>query len=210
MFSVGSVGIVDPGDTGKVVCAGPVVQLGVGIGGLEPPVAGAGDAVAARVSVLQTAATIRYPVPAEEPALSSVLGLIALQLRYRSGDGRVIATLMEVAVPPGGTGDPGTVSERTLLQIDSASLAASAFFLTANAHLPRDSALYDYQLAFGPNVYYVTVTLTKPAIVIGQPPAVAALELIGLEPPAGGNGGNGGGGGGGNGGPDNGPGHEPD
>jgi hypothetical protein len=225
MFSVGSVGIVDPGDSGKVVCAGPIIQLGAGIGGLEPVVAEAPAAVAARVSVLQTAATIRYPVPVEEPAVSSVLGLIALQLRYRSGDGRAIATLMEVAVPPGGPGDSGTVSERPLLQFDSStSGAASVFFQTANAHLPRDSALYDYRLAFGPNVYYVSLTLTGPAFVAGQPPAVAAVELIGLEPPAGGNGGNGNGGGtgnggydggnggsgGGDGGPDDGPGHQED
>jgi uncharacterized membrane protein YgcG len=108
------------------------------------------------------------------------------------------------------------VSERPLLQFDSASTGASPSFRTANVHLPRDSAMFYYQPGFGPNVYYVALTLTGPAIVAGQPPAVAAIEIIGLEPPGGsgngnGDGGDGGGSGGGGydeGGNDDDPGHE--
>lgn len=213
MYTVGSAGIVDPSDSGKVVCAGPVAQLGIGVSGLEPPVAGTEGALAARVTLPQTMATIRYPVPAEGPALSSALGLLGLVLRYRSGTGRVVATLLEVPVLYDELGDPGTVTERVLLQFDSASAAPSAAFRTVIARLPRASGLYGYLLQFGPNVYYVDLTLTGSAIVAGQPPAVAAIEIVGFQPPGPGSGyGDGGGSGGydGGGGDDDDPGHDPD
>src|SRR5262245_20791561 len=118
MFSTASVGTIDPQDVGKVVVAGPIVQLGYGIGGLEPP--REGIASAARVSRPLTSATIRYHVPPEAPAYGSYLGAIGLQLLYRDGDGEVAATLMEVTVPDERSAPNPAVIERPLLQFESA------------------------------------------------------------------------------------------
>jgi hypothetical protein len=181
MFSVGSVGAVDPRDVGKVVFAGSIAQLGFGIGGLEPLVAAS---AAARVIALpEVTATIRYGVP-PEGVIGKELRDVALQLRYRDGNGRVVATLIEVAVPAAAPGEPGNVAERALLQFDSADPSyggSSGSFRTHAAQVPLSSGLASHVLDFDQNVYYISLTLTGPEVVIGHPPAVAAIEIVGRQ-----------------------------
>jgi hypothetical protein len=124
-------------------------------------------------------ATIRYGVPPD--GLGGVgLGALGLQLRYRAGDGQVVATLIEVAVPPGSPGEPTTVTETPLLEFDSTQFdAAQGGFLTHIATTGVDSPDARHVLEFGPNVYYIALSLTGPEFVLGHPPAVSSIEIVG-------------------------------
>jgi hypothetical protein len=177
---VGSVGTVDPRDISKVVFAGSIVQLGFGIGGLET--AATSGAVAARVTLFpEVTATIRYAVP-PEGVTGVALGELALLLRYRDGDGRVVATLTEVAVPPARPGEPTTVAETPLLQFDSADPSfggSSQSFRTHVAQLPVPSDLSGHILDFGQNDYYIALSLTGPEVPFRQPPAVSEIGIVG-------------------------------
>jgi hypothetical protein len=180
MFSVGSVGTVDPRDINKVVFAGSIVQLGFGVGGLESSAARMAPA-ARTIAFPHVTATIRYGVPPEGLS-GSVLGNLALKLRYRDGDGRVVATLIEVAVPPARPGEPGTVVESPLLQFDSSDPdfgGSWVGFRTHVAQLPIPSDLSEHVIDFDNNLYYIALSLTGPEFIIGYPPAVSAIEIVG-------------------------------
>jgi hypothetical protein len=178
LFRAGSTGIVDPRDAAKVVFAGSIVQLGVGVSGLEEV---AKEAFAAHAPAFpQTSATIRYDVP-PEGVDGRTVGDLALQLRYRDGDGRVVATLTEVAVGEG-SGQPGTVSERSLLTFDSASGnygSASNNFRTHRSELGPGDPEAGHQIDFGSNVYYVVLVLSGPEGLVGQPPAMSSIAIVG-------------------------------
>ena len=160
MYSVGSVGTVDPGDASKVVFAGSVVQLGLGIGGIEPARANNPEAIV-RPSVT---ATIRYGVTPDSDGAE--LGSLMLVLRYRPGDGRVFATLIEVPILLFDPNDPGIVTETALLQFDSAEFAGSAGFQTKLVGGPTGPTP-NHVLDFRNNVYYIALLLTRPEFVVG-------------------------------------------
>lgn len=175
MYSVGSVGAVDPGDISKVVCGGSVIQLGRGIGGLEPPAAVSGpEAAAPAIGFPRVTATVRYSVP---PDVRGELGGLMLVLRYRSGDGHVAATLMEVATLLEVFDDPGSVTETPLLKFDSAEFDASNRFQTKSVGGPTGPNP-SHVIDFSTNVYYVALSLTGPEFITGQPPAVSVIELV--------------------------------
>jgi hypothetical protein len=182
MVTVASTGVINSPDTSKVVIVGSVVQLGVGIGGVEPEVAEA--AIPVHPIPQLTSATLRYDV-APEGIDGNQLGGLGLQVRYRDGSGHVVATLIEVDAPFPATADSGTVTERTLLQFDSASPAfggPAASFRTRMATLATASPFFDHEMDFGSHAYYITLVLIGPAVAVAaHPPAVSTLGL-GIAP----------------------------
>jgi hypothetical protein len=181
MFWVASTGVVNPADAHKIVCMGSIVQLGASIGGLESEAAVAPPAGGqAAAPFPQTSATLRYNVPPEGLQLSEV-GAWELMLRYRNGNGRVLATLMEVDVPEGGPGQPDTVVERPLIGFNSSDPGfggASPFFRTHRSGVPESPSTHT--IDFGQHVYYISVTLSGPEVVVGVPPAVSSIQIVGI------------------------------
>jgi hypothetical protein len=150
--SIASAGAVDPGDLGNVACDGSTVQLrpnGV------PTSAG-------------TSATIRYAVPLSVIPSGQEVDQVTLVIRLRPGGGHVLAALMEARIDPAQQGDvhipdPGTVSEATLIQFDSAApntafpIATDTFqTLIALPVSPASSHRFDTEL----NAYYIALTLS--------------------------------------------------
>lgn len=171
--SVGSVGMVDVGDISKVVFGGSVAQLGHGVGGIV-----VNHGVVARViSLPQTTATIRYAVTAEG-FQGTELGLWRLQMRYRTGIGRVSATLIEVdlgaaVVPP----VTGPVVETSLLTVES-SISSGDQFVTYYVTATPGSDQSRHILDFNRHAYYVVVTLSGEEILVGSPPAISSVGLF--------------------------------
>jgi hypothetical protein len=174
MYNVGSAGTVDPGDIAKVECIGSIIQLRgapSGVGLQSPPPA------AAEVGIPQPeiTATIRYAVSGEFDGWH--LGDLMFVVRYRPGNGNVVAVLNEVPLwsfaPPGE--DPGTVTETTLLTFDA--VETTDKFLTSEEGGPTNTNA-NHVLNFTENFYYVALTLSAPERVVGTPPAVAAIELV--------------------------------
>jgi hypothetical protein len=97
--SVGSVGIVNTADIGKVVFIGAIAQLGFGIVGSAGPIT-AHLAERVRVPVPTETATIRYPVQAADFGVQAA-GVSNLTVRYRDGNGSITVQLMQVAVETG-------------------------------------------------------------------------------------------------------------
>jgi hypothetical protein len=185
MLSAGSLGVVNPGDAGKIIFFGSIVQLGVGVGGLE--LAAVDETVASRVwsqasAVVfpQTSATLRYDVP-PEGVQGWAVGNLQLQLRYRNGSGRVVATLIEVEVASPGPGQPDAVVERPLIAFDSASPdygLSNQFQTHRTERQVEGDPTADHILSFGPNVYYIVVVLSGPEAAVGHPPAVSSIEIL--------------------------------
>jgi hypothetical protein len=167
MYYVGSAGTVDPGDIAKIVCADGVIQLGQGVQGIKP--------AAEEIPMPQTTVTIRYAVPPGPD--SPQLGDEMLVLRYRPGSGHIVAVLNEVPLLYADLADPGTVVETTLLEYDSAKFKASNVFLTNSVGGPTYPNP-QHVLNFAENAYYISVSLTAPELVVGIPPAVAAVGLV--------------------------------
>jgi len=171
--SVGSTGAIDVGDIGKVIFSGSVVQLGDGAGGVV-----VNHSTAAQAILLpQVTATIRYEV-APADINGTALGNWKLQMRYRSGNGRVTATLTEVALG-GATVPPviGPVVETSLLTVGSTVPSGDAF-VTYNLALDPISPNFRHVLNFNNNAYYVVVTLSGEGLVVGHPPAISSVGLF--------------------------------
>jgi hypothetical protein len=171
MYSVGSVGTVDPADAGKVVFAGSVAQLSGNRPGKTEPA----QADTPEVILFPTvSATIRYEVTPDSDGAE--LGSLMLLLRYSPGQGGVLATLTEVPILLFDPHDPGTVTETALLQFDSADFERSAGFQTKLVGGPTGPTP-NHVLDFTNNVYYIAVLLTLPEFPSGIPPAVSAIQL---------------------------------
>jgi hypothetical protein len=160
--SVGSVGTVDVADIGKVVFDKSIVQLGHG---LAPP------QVAEQLARPRplVSATIRYGVTQEGFGTATNVAGLELWTRFRQGDGRVVATLIEVNVDSG--------AEATLLTFDTELFGAAG---PANFHVGEAGpGEFKRELNFTLCVYYVSVSLTRPDVpFLGIPPAVATLQLV--------------------------------
>jgi hypothetical protein len=168
MFStVGSAGIVDPGSTAKVVFSNSTVQLATGDGVLAP----------SRLTP-QASATIRFPIsPADMPQVQ--VQEMQLNINYRLGNGRVEATLWEVAywLHPA-----GVVSEAALLKFtsdgdDAGIQTPNEFVSSAQPHdvvgpttFPPGNHVCDSTK----NAYYITLTLTQPGPERTTPPVLVA------------------------------------
>jgi hypothetical protein len=168
--SVGSAGTVDVRDLGKVLFAKSVVQLGPGI---APPVLStkATRTKAVKAAGTNVTATIRYGVTQEGFGGILEAGLVELNLRYRDGDGRVIASWIEVAIATG--------VETTLIKWDSTSfgLAPSPNFQVRFA--TNTGILARRRLNFRDNAYYVSLSLSalKGSVVLANPPAVSVIQF---------------------------------
>ena len=158
--SVGSVGTVDVADIGKVVFDGPIVQLGHG---LAPPMVGGLARTRPQVS-----ATIRYGVTPEGFGPARIVAALELWPRFRQGDGRVVATLIEVNINSG--------VETTLITFDSVPFGAGG---PASFHVGQAASDgSQHELNFSHCAYYVSVSLSGPeGPALGTPPAVATLQL---------------------------------
>jgi hypothetical protein len=167
---VGSAGVVNLPDVGKILFNQSIAQLGpaspVVVHQVEP-------------SALPTqtiTAIIRYgvvPVGGVYIPPMSFLGT-ALKLRYRGGDGHVLAKLKQVNIQTG-------VETPPIVTFDSGSpLPASNDFQTQNS--PANAV----ELDFMANAYYVelTLSLTEPRIARppNYPPAVSVIQLCFGQP----------------------------
>jgi hypothetical protein len=182
MLTVASIGAINPQDISKVLIAGSVVQLGSDIVGVESAEADAAFAV--HLPVLPPiSATVRYDVAPE--GVTGQLGGLVLQVRYRDGNGRVVATLIEVdrSNPGPEHPDSGTVREQALLQFDSANPDVGGPFTSFRtgvvSHAVFGDPLSSHEMDFGRNAYYIALTLSGPGLVVAaHPPAVSTLGLF--------------------------------
>jgi hypothetical protein len=172
--TVGSAGTVDVADLNGVVFSGSIVQLGLP----EPTQIGPSTADAEERIVVdgtQEQAVIRYnvtPVDGLFPtAQSNPVGPVYnLTLRYRVGEGRIVAKLIQVGILTG--------EETTLINWDT----ASAIFLPeGNSWHTSDLGANSYvgSLDFASNAYYIELTLSAVVglIPLKYPPAVSVIQL---------------------------------
>jgi hypothetical protein len=165
--SVGSAGTVDLADFGKVVFAGSVVQL-LGIGGVHPETRVASPEA---VVLPKTNARIRYDVT---PDAGVHLFSLHLKLLYRSGEGQVVAKLVEVGIP---SAPENMVTETALLIFDSqinGGPAPDEFQARDATSTPTNTR----QLDFDNNAYYVELSLIAPERPLTNPPAVSAIQIF--------------------------------
>lgn len=169
---VGSAGVVNLPDIGKIIFNQSVAQLGPG----APVVVTQGVQKEAAARVLPgtetVTAVIRYGVvPVDGVYVSDFpVGVVALalRLRYRDGSGQVLAKLIQVNI------DSGT--ETTLLTFASPSPQQAA----SNAFQVQESPSNGIDLDFTANAYYVelTLTVTERLTVPPYPPAVSVVQLV--------------------------------
>jgi hypothetical protein len=166
--SVGSAGIVDTADIGKVVFAGCVAQLPGVV--LAPPNTAAGAVVFPQIK-----AVIRYPVTpvdgvtlAVDPTTHRPIERYFLNVLARTGRGGIHVRFMQVPIVIGPTPEIG---ETALFD-----------FPLPNDHpgfnITRRSNVSAGELDFVNNCYYVEITLTEtsgPAVI--NPPGVALIQL---------------------------------
>jgi hypothetical protein len=189
-FCPGSLGIVDPADVSKVVFEGAVARL-AGVEVVGPIAEVETHAAAGGPAREQVSADIRYPVP--DRFAQAAVGVWAIIIRWRGGDGRVVARLMETPVPEFPS-DPGTEATRSLLAFDSDEQGSDGFgpifgppepyFRTGIRALdPSDPPppFWDYMPDIRANTYHFEVTLTGfaegPAIGLAPLTAVAAIGI---------------------------------
>jgi hypothetical protein len=170
--TVGSAGTVDLADVGKVIFAGSVVQL-PGIGPVTTHVQRETGVASPEAVVLpKKTVRIRYDVT---PDAGVNLFSLNLKLLYRSGEGQVVAKLVEVGIP---AGPESVVSENALLIFDSNDSVGpdpeifQARVATSTPSNPR-------KLDFANNAYYVELSLIAPAErLLTNPPAVSAIQIF--------------------------------
>jgi hypothetical protein len=176
--SVGSAGTLDPANEGKILFDGAIAQLGVGLGGVVAAASARAEArteAAGRAFFPRISATIRYAVTTPDGIDGVDSFKIALQLRYRRGDGQVLATLFQVPIPVP-PNDPGVVIETPLNHFDS-----DIFGGAADSFQNGDvgNLVGGHIVDFTNNAYYVAVTLIAPnRPFLSVPPAVAAIRLF--------------------------------
>jgi hypothetical protein len=161
---VGSAGIVNPADIGKVVFTGPVAQM--------PGVVVAPPQAAERAVVRpQTKAVIRYPVtPVDGVALqSNPIERYVLRVLARLGRGGIHVRFLEVPIVTGPTPEIG---ETALFD-----------FPIQNAHagfnLTNFSNVSAGELNFVNNCHYVEITLSESIGPVAlDPPGIALIQLV--------------------------------
>ena len=166
--SVGSAGIVDTADLGKVVFAGPVAQLpGIVV---VPP-----ETMARPVAFGQTKVVIRYPVtPVDGVALpfepmGKPHARYRLDVLARLGRGGIHVRFQEVPIVTGPTPE---IVEHSLFDFPIEN-NGPGFNIT---HFVNVSAP---ELDFVKNCYYVEITLSESsAPIVIDPPGVALIQLV--------------------------------
>jgi hypothetical protein len=163
--SVGSVGVLNSSDAGKVLFTGSIAQLGIGVVGPQPSAAAHVEEprIEERMIGFPTvAATLRYPVQ-EVDLGDSGPGAWNLTVRYRDGNGSVVVQLMQVALATG--------------------VETLCVTLQSGVGRNRSNSFHDelsqgtFRTDFRNNAYYVAVTLTGPAFEIGIPPAIQLMQI---------------------------------
>jgi len=163
---VGSAGVVNPPDLGKVIFNGSIVQL-VGLPGTSEV---SGPATEAIIDGQTVTATIRYGVVAVEGLYAAYYNQhsFALSLRYRTGPGYVVAKFIQVTLNDG--------LESPLLTFDSRSIIG----LSGNEFQLEYSNWQLVLVDFTTYAYYVELTLTGPGGSVPPlyPTAVSAVWLL--------------------------------
>ena len=162
--SVGSVGVLNSSDGGKVLFTGSIAQLGIGIIGPLPS-AGAlieERRIEERIGVPTVTATLRYPVQEADLGDNSS-GRVEPNVRYRDGNGSVVVQLIQVAVATG--------AEKLCVTLQS----GVGYNRSNNFHNELSQGTFGTD--FRSNAYYVAVTLTGPAFEIGIPPAIQLMQI---------------------------------
>jgi hypothetical protein len=161
---IGSAGIVDTADVGKVVFAGSVAQL-PGIV-LEPP-----EPAASTVVRPQTKAVIRYPVtPVDGVALqSSPIERYFLRVLARLGRGGIRVRFLQVPIV---TGPTPKIGEIALFDFPIEN-GNAGFNITSHSNVSAP------ELDFVNNCYYIEITLNESiGPVVIDPPGVALVQLV--------------------------------
>jgi hypothetical protein len=120
---------------------------------------------AAGLPLTQTHAVIRYGLAPVEGLLSG--GLPFLQLRYRSGRGRVVAVLIEV--------DISTGTETPWVRFDSQDFPSGNAFQVQRSE-PALSGSFDFET----RAYYIELTLSAtshPGLPVLFPPKVSVVQV---------------------------------
>jgi hypothetical protein len=158
--SVGSVGVMNNTDAGKVVFIGSIAQLGVGIGGATT--GSVGPRIEERIGLPTVTATLRYPVQGTDLG-NQAPGVWNLTVRYRDGNGSVTVHIIQVAADTG--------EERAV-----ATLQSGVGFNRSNS-FHNEISQGTFGTDFERNTYYVAVVLTGPAIELGVPPAIQLMQI---------------------------------
>jgi hypothetical protein len=161
---VGSAGIVDTGDIGKVVFAGSVAQLPGVV--LQPPQPGTSAVVHP-----QTKAIIRYSVtPVDGVALqSNPIERYFLRIVARLGRGTIRVRFLQVPIL---TGPTPTIGEIALFDFPIEN-RNGGFNVTNRSNVSAP------ELDFVNNCYYAEITLSESSgPVVIDPPGVALIQLV--------------------------------
>ena len=173
--TVGSVGTASAADQSKLLLFNSVVQLGPGTGVLVGGAAESGSISTSsrssdpNVQVLGTVinAVIRYGVDVPRETLA---GTAAMRIRYRDGNGVVLARLVMVDFDSG--------AESTLIAFDSRNFGAPKPAFQTRFATPAQGGPI---VVPSENVaFYIEVTLSvfeRVGVLVGFPPADAAMAL---------------------------------
>ena len=178
--TVGSAGTVDVADQEKVIFYNSVVQLGTGYSGGRvgnaPGSLGSEAGVAARiVKPFLVSAVVRYNVTAVDGVFPGEGANLALRLRYRDGQGWLVARFIQLNLALG--------SENVIGLFDTRGVNHLGDPLGGNNNFVVDyvnpGGLFD--LDFTTDVYYIELTLSAmesvSTIPLQYPPAVSAIQL---------------------------------
>ena len=167
--SVGSAGAVNIADLGKVFLNGSIVQLGIGLGGgATAEAASVGARAPFSTQPVLTHAMVRYGVAPSDP-LEVEGNPLGLRLRYRDGEGYVVARFIQV--------DLLTGTDFPLINWDSRKFPLT---LERNNFRLNEEFGNVRALNFTSNAYYVELTLSaleSPIRPLSFPPAVSIIQL---------------------------------
>jgi hypothetical protein len=157
--SAGSSGVANSSDLSKIVFAGSIAQLGIGIGGI----AGSASAhIEVTIGLPKETATLRYPVHQADLG-DGAPAVWNLTVRYRDGNGSVTIQLIQVAVATG---------NETVVVV----LQSGVGYNRSNS-FHNEISQGTFGTNFDGNVYYVAVTMTAPIIELGVAPAIQLMQI---------------------------------
>jgi hypothetical protein len=163
--TVGSAGTSNATDLSKLILFNSVVQLGPGIAGAMPSAVPAARGLGTTVS-----SVVRYNVTPVDGVANPGGRSYGLRLRFRDGDGHVVARLIQVNIENG--------TETPVVTFDSRTTGRNPQpgFQTVT------QAAASPELDFLEHAYYVELTLSVleplPGMIVASPPAVSIIQLM--------------------------------
>jgi hypothetical protein len=184
--TVGSAGTVDVADQEKVIFYNSVVQLGTGYSGGRvgnaPGSLGSEAGVAARiVKPFLVSAVVRYNVTAVDGVFQTAPDQLTLRLRYRDGQGWLVARLIQLNLELGIENVIGLFDTRGVNHLGDP-LGGNNNFVVDYVTPNNLGGTAD----FTTDVYYIELTLSAmesvSSIPLQYPPAVSAIQVYRFEP----------------------------